>query len=597
MNTKYLGWAACILLLFSMVFTAGCGDDDGGAGPMEELDGGDEDAALADGGPDADAAGAGGSGGEVTGGNGGDAGEAGSGGEAGGNGGMDGGSGSGGNGDVDAGSDAGPFDPVDAGIDAAKPKEWLCLPDLWYDGICDCGCGAYDLDCAASSCLEPGCVSSNCDACFATSSEWMQCEYFVWQCDDALTDDAICDCGCGAPDPDCNGRGCIEPGCLTDFCARRYDENGDQLPTLNPPGSWTCPRRSWGGGDGCDCGCGSTDPDCEVGCTASECNAGDCDTCHDDAKRPITCGDHAAWTCDSARYGDGEHCDCGCGIADPDCGGGGCTTASCYESACDQCHGCPAGKPNCNGGVVGGVVPCDTTVPNEWLCDYKNYATGDGCDCGCSAKDPDCTGGHCTVSGCTNPACDRCRQGALMYNTNDCGVWTDTCDISHYNAGDGCDCGCGSFDPDCKSAYCTEVGCEEPTCDYCMKDLSSSDAGGDPVRIACGSWTCADKYYGNGGLCDCGCGALDPDCGGEGCAEPGCQDNACEVCFNASGLMIRCYDWHCAEEAYGDGVCDCGCGAPDSDCAPGAGCIQPGCMNYTGCEVCHDPYGRAVPCP
>ncbi|MEM7153159.1 MAG: lysyl oxidase family protein [Myxococcota bacterium] len=34
----------------------------------------------------------------------------------------------------------------------------------------------------------------------------------------------------------------------------------DRPPTL-PPG-WTCPAEAWHGHDGCDCGCGSVDPDC-----------------------------------------------------------------------------------------------------------------------------------------------------------------------------------------------------------------------------------------------------------------------------------------------------------------------------------------------
>lgn len=31
----------------------------------------------------------------------------------------------------------------------------------------------------------------------------------------------------------------------------------------------------------------------------------------------------AEWTCDAARYDDGDACDCGCGVPDPDCDGGG----------------------------------------------------------------------------------------------------------------------------------------------------------------------------------------------------------------------------------------------------------------------------------
>jgi len=185
-----------------------------------------------------------------------------------------------------------------------------------------------------------------------------------------------------------------------------------------------------------------------------------------------------------------------------------------------------------------------------------------------------------------------------MYSIDDCGEWNEAVcgGFDHYNAGDGCDCGCGSFDPDCEAAYCTEVGCEEPTCDWCeMVGASGDDAGGPAIeRTLCGTWTCDDKYFGDGGLCDCGCGAIDPDCDAGGCASPDCMDSGCDVCRDGSGQMIRCYVSHCTETTFEDGYCDCGCGAPDPDCV-GFGCIQPGCM-ADSCEVCRDPFGRQVPC-
>ena len=55
--------------------------------------------------------------------------------------------------------------------------------------------------------------------------------------------------------------------------------------------------------------------------------------------------------------------------------------------------------------------------------------------------------------------------------------------------------------------------------------------------------------------------------------------------------------------AYDDGsVCDCGCGAFDPDCPTGEGCKEPGCSNRDSggletCDVCHDPDGRTVACP
>ncbi|MEW5847754.1 MAG: hypothetical protein AB2A00_03030 [Myxococcota bacterium] len=44
-----------------------------------------------------------------------------------------------------------------------------------------------------------------------------------------------CDCGCGAPDPDCGGAGCSEPGCFQAACQYCYDAQG---------GNVTCPAPS-----------------------------------------------------------------------------------------------------------------------------------------------------------------------------------------------------------------------------------------------------------------------------------------------------------------------------------------------------------------
>lgn len=49
------------------------------------------------------------------------------------------------------------------------------------------------------------------------------------------------------------------------------------------------------------------------------------------------------------------------------------------------------------------------------------------------------------------------------------------------------------------------------------------------------SWVCNPYYYGVGDGCDCGCGAIDPDCGDGGCAEDGCFEETCEYCY--AGLV------------------------------------------------------------
>jgi hypothetical protein len=51
------------------------------------------------------------------------------------------------------------------------------------------------------------------------------------------------------------------------------------------PETWTCNTFYYAGGagDGCDCGCGEVDPDCEVGgCGENGCTAEGCDYCYTD---------------------------------------------------------------------------------------------------------------------------------------------------------------------------------------------------------------------------------------------------------------------------------------------------------------------------
>jgi hypothetical protein len=93
------------------------------------------------------------------------------------------------------------------------------------------------------------------------------------------------------------------------------------------PAAWTCPDYAYGAQDGCDCGCGVADPDC-----ASEL-VGACDYCDDQGSCASDCSDikltdnaqcggaNQGWTCDPQNYGDGSICDCGCGIVDYDCPG------------------------------------------------------------------------------------------------------------------------------------------------------------------------------------------------------------------------------------------------------------------------------------
>ena len=154
-----------------------------------------------------------------------------------------------------------------------------------------------------------------------------------WSCDPSYFDETkagaseiFCDCGCGAVDPDCASAANKIDGCFAGQTC------GTKATCEGVPTKWTCMPDQFNGGvgNGCDCGCGVPDPDCDLmpaeaveGCSAgASCSAGKC----------IPMG----WKCDPSFYDEDEPgvtakvCDCGCGIADPDC-------AAATLASCDFC--------------------------------------------------------------------------------------------------------------------------------------------------------------------------------------------------------------------------------------------------------------------
>jgi hypothetical protein len=539
---------------------------------------------------------------------------------------------------VDAGSDSG-FNPLDFDAGAAKvtpppkmmvtagpvPKGWTCPKALWADGHCDCGCSVTDFDCKQFSCTDPGCVDGMCDACFTLTGSWKPCapdpSMNDWTCDPLAISDGLCDCGCGIPDPGCKGSGCDTPGCRKQACDVRHGctaaeiAAGDDCTSNNPKvltnAVWTCPWDRYASGDGCDCGCGAIDPDCgDVGgCSVARCFQDACVRCADDEGRPYDCdAAKAGWDqdivgdsttsepslCNSVHFGSGDGCDCGCGGHDPDCGKKGCDAPGCYDAACKRCTDATTLRP----------TGCPTTgdVASTWVdtnkCNPDNYGTGDGCDCGCGTPDPDCAGKGCTTPGCTDAACGVCNDGKGFFVP--CAGWTCGAATDPAFANAECDCGCGVIDPFCRDTHrdsCTKAGCEVTTCQFCNDSGNRSACGGEWTGDTGGtSSACNVEDYDYDGLCDCGCGAHDPDCAkGQDCVDKGCNAPDCDVCHDGS-LLALCYTWTCSAASFGTGDgCDCGCGARDPDCGTG-GCQEPGC-NDAACKVCHDPFGRALPCP
>lgn len=218
------------------------------------------------------------------------------------------------------------------------------------------------------------------------------------------------------------------------------------------PEAWTCTASFYADSAGCDCNCGAYDPDCDdatqaiIGCPFGA-------VCGETG----LCVPPQDWSCEDDAFGDGETCDCECGVVDPDCNTFddnpvvGCET----DEICDAQGQC-------------------LFVPPEWTCNGLDYAASNGCDCECGVYDPDCDLPGAFVLGC-EPG-----EGCTAEAT--CGVpATWTCEDAAWNDGTTCDCDCGAPDPDCADDQLAVVGCEgEEVC-----------AGGSCV-VPAGNDTCAD---------------------------------------------------------------------------------------------------------
>jgi len=173
-----------------------------------------------------------------------------------------------------------------------------------------------------------------------------------------------------------------------------------------------------------------------------------------------------------------------------------------------------------------------------------------------------------------------------------------TCDPATY--GDGaCNCGCGVVDSDCPDAkatsceVCDETSCWPLHCDKVEADDNAHCAAPPPA------WNCSPRLYHDGARCDCGCGALDPDCASaaaaacDKCDSPGsCSAQPCPGTVSAD-TNGRCDQppappaWTFPANAYADGLeCDCGCGVPDLDCRTGDfdSCVR--CLTCGGHGMC-----------
>lgn len=407
------------------------------------------------------------------------------------------------------------------------PIAWGCPRSTYGDGKCDCGCGVLDIDCSKAD---------------------------IDRCDD------------------CNLLG----SCNRAECPGRIDPD-DITTCLAPPKEWTCSPAAYGDGKVCDCGCGVVDLDCPDSKPSS------CDNCETSgscafAKCPSklapddnsSCYVPPKWTCDPYFYGDGQ-CTCGCGAVDVDC----------PDSQATSCDNCPAtcATANCGGIVADDNAYC-TNPPYGWTCAPRLYHDGSICDCGCGDLDPDCDSAdidacdNCNADkSCSVLACPGLIDATQNYRC-DQPTPPDGWLCSDYAYGDTyCDCGCGVIDIDC-------LGTSVNLCEHCGRCSGSCDNLDPTNPLECkavpSGWTCDDAHYYDY-QCDCGCGIPDPWCNGSEDSDA-CTEYPVEGCSGGVATHIqpshneRCTvtipsTWQCIRSYYDDGVCDCGCGVADPDCA------------------------------
>lgn len=146
----------------------------------------------------------------------------------------------GGDADVDGSSDTTQGDPptcndgrldgdeqdVDCGgsCPPCPPPEWTCERRLYGDEVCQCGCGALDVDCESddvSACDDVRCPDGHA----LDPGQSIVCAEVPdvppeWSCGAASFGDSACDCGCGIGDFDCptpDASSCMDVHCPESF--------------------------------------------------------------------------------------------------------------------------------------------------------------------------------------------------------------------------------------------------------------------------------------------------------------------------------------------------------------------------------------------
>jgi cysteine-rich repeat protein len=211
----------------------------------------------------------------------------------------------------------------------------------------------------------------------------------------------------------------------------------------------------------------------------------------------VVCGDGVTMSddygtmieaCDDGNQGLGDGCDASCQrepgfVCEPE----GCRPIVCGDGLVDNEMLGPMPKKAIlppDGGGGGGLI--------VETCDDGNADAGDGCDATCQVE----PGWFCESPGapCELPVCGDGRLTGL-----------ERCDDGNTEPGDGC-----------------SEGCEREAGWVCRQE-------GAPCEELPKAWVCSPFLYATGDGCDCGCGTRDPDCADAevwGCDYNHCLDSA-----------------------------------------------------------------------
>ncbi len=209
---------------------------------------------------------------------------------------------------------------------------------------------------------------------------------------------------------------------------------------------------------------------------------------------------------------------------------GACTELSegpiCVETSvdCGTDHYCDAGecKPLCGNGVIDGDEECDTTELDSKTCDDFTGLSGTGLACAadCTFDTSACT----AVEPCGDGVCDVAGGETRTNCPADCtptAAWT--CTVGFFAADDGCDCGCGEWDPDCDGPDVTD-------CDWCG-GTGSCNTGSCPGNIDPNeNWLCLPPAV-------CGDGTIS---GAEVCEPTDLAGQTCDDFLGFTGTGLAC---------------------------------------------------------